>query len=184
VRIVLFLALAASSCTTTTSASARKASAIELRNEATSFSTADDVDALVFDFPRQKVLSLSGRVSSWLGWLDERSPRGTVESLPNAGELAAPIVDFKIGDGKLVPCALAPQQPRTTLPRDIFDARLLEGVSDALEGVQLSIATSEVGTFTVSLGAQCVVGADVLSKLVVLVPQRGRQPLLILVPHE
>lgn len=180
---VLFLAF--TSCTTTTKASARTAKAIELRNEVTTFSSEPDTDALVFDFSRGKVLALTGRVSSWLGWLDERSPKGTVESVQNLGEPDAPAIALRIGDGKDVPCSLAPTQPRTSLSRELFDAKLLEGVSNTLDGVQLSLATSDLGTFSVALdGTQCIAGMDVLSKLVVVVPQRGRQPLLILVPRE
>ncbi|MBL8909197.1 MAG: hypothetical protein JNM17_00700 [Archangium sp.] len=190
-RIAPALVLALSACQTTTRSAPPPKAAWEAPLAAgTPISikaSTETTEALVFDFPKHRLVGLSGKTNTWLRWLDERAPKASIESLPNVGAEGAVAVGLKVGDGIEVVCTLDPAKERTILPPSIFDSKLLEGVppSGPLNGVSLGFGQSQLGSYSVSLEAGvCTIGADVLSKVVVLLAVHGRQPLLFLVEHE
>lgn len=190
-RIAPALVLALTACQTTTRSAPPPKAAWEAPLTAntpiSAKASTETAEALVFDFPKQRLVGLSGRTNTWLRWLDERAPKASIESLPNVGAGETVAVGLKVGDGIEVVCTLDPSKARTTLPPSIFEAKLLEGVPPAgpLNGVSLAFGQTQLGTYSVALEAGvCTVGADVLSKVVVLLAVHGRQPLLFLVEHE
>ena len=197
VRVLALALLTFTACRTTTQASARTASASferELTADTRVATNAEaGVEALVFDFPRQKLIGLGGKVSSWLGWLDARSPKGAIESVQNLGSEGA-VVAVSLHGGPDVPCLLDPSLERSAVP---FEALSKEALAEAQKAFQGTLHRSRVTGFSITIGQtelngpeidvgakECRLGRDFLAQLVVLLPNRGRQPLLILVPKE
>ena len=126
------------------------------------------VDAVAFDFPRARKVGLQGRLAGWLSWLDERSPRGAVESLPNVGT-AGVEVDALVND-VVVRCRLDSATAASAAPNVTGRATVKLGET----------------SFDVALGAAptCVLGRDVLGQAVLVVPTRPAFPVLLMVPRE
>lgn len=197
VRVLALALLAFSACRTTTQAGARTASASferELAGDARITQSAEaGVEALVFDFPRKKLIGLGGKVSSWLGWLDARSPRGAIESVQNLSADGA-AVSVSLHGGPPLACSLDPSLETSTFP---FEALSPEGLAELdkafggmphrsrATGLSITIGQTELKGPVVDVGAkECRIGVDFLGQLVVLLPNHGHQPLLILVPKE
>ncbi|MFO0600818.1 MAG: hypothetical protein U0228_36245 [Myxococcaceae bacterium] len=149
---------------------------------------AQPAEAVALDFGKHRVFGLQGRTNGWLLWLDTRAPKGQVESLLNVGTPQALAVDVRVGDGKPVACAFDPTRPRTALAKSLFDLPSLgvDGAATTLPGVHLRLGETEFGPLTIDFAASpdCVLGADVLDHVVLLVPTRVKNAVWLLVTGE
>ena len=146
--------------------------------------------AVALDFPRKRLLLLTGQMNVWMRWLDERSPSSAVESLPRAGERDGTLhVKSRVGDGKReLVTQLASGSKRSEYLSEFFDASLI-GEGGAVKGLHVRLGDSEFGPIDVTarpkLGSnEGVLGMDVLSKLVLLMPAFENQALWVMTPRE
>lgn len=145
--------------------------------------------AIALDFPRKRLVAIKGKQNTWLRWLDERSPKGVVESLPRAGARDGTLtVMTRAGDGREAVTRLDARALRSEFSAALFDAGLVAGKS-ALEGVHVRLGDSEFGPLTVTIaptleGRDGTLGLDVLGSVVLLVPLAGHQALWLMTPRE
>jgi hypothetical protein len=56
--------------------------------------------AVILDFPKRQLHVFAGTMDGWLRWLDDRSPKGAIESLPRVGASEGPLfVNSHLGNG-------------------------------------------------------------------------------------
>ncbi len=144
--------------------------------------------AIVLDFPHKRLVAVGEKLNTWLRWLDERSPKGTTESLPRVGPRDGKLyVMSRVGDGKEVVTQLDTGSLTTEFATSIFDPSLLTG--KPLEGLHVRLGDSDFGPLSVTTqptpgGAEGKLGLDVLAGVVVLVPIVGYQALWVMTPRE
>lgn len=139
--------------------------------------------ALVLDFPRNRVLGLDASREGWLRWLDARAPHGKLESLPRVGPMT---VKADVGDRKNVFTQLSSTTRTSIFPSALFDPSLV--ASNRVPGLHLSLGETDVGPLTVDvsadLSAEGRLGMDVLRDVVLLIPNDPNQGVWLLQPRE
>lgn len=144
--------------------------------------------AVVLDFPRRRLVSLGGKLNTWLRWLDERAQQSVVESLPRAGPRdGALYVKARPGDGRDAVARLDTTATATAFSTALFEPQLLAGRTK-LEGVHVRLGESEFGPLNIDVaameGREGTLGLDLLGRVVLLLPCAGNQPLWVMTPRE
>ena len=139
--------------------------------------------AVVLDFPRRRVLGLDASTAGWLRWLDARSPKGKLESLPRVAPMT---VKSDVGDRRGVFTQLTSTVRRSQFPAVMFDAALVH--DGQVSGLHLQLGETTFGPLDVDarddLTASARLGMDVLQNVVLLLPNDPNQGVWLLVPRE
>ena len=143
--------------------------------------------AVAIDFPRKRLLALDGKANAWLLWLDERSPKGKVESLPRVAPFDGRLhVNTRAGDSREVPTTIDSGKVHSSYASTLFDPSLLAG-GQHVAGLHLKVGQAEFGPLDVAVQpAEGVVegwlGMDVLQGAVLLVPVHELHPIWLMTP--
>lgn len=139
--------------------------------------------AVVIDFPRRRIYGLQGSMTAWMRWLDERSPKGKLESLPRVAPMT---VKAQVGDRLDVFTQLASGTKTTVFPSSLFDSKLIS--NGVVSGLELKFGDLKFGPMSVQatdeLSSEGRLGMDVLQNVVLLIPGNTNQGVWVLVPRE